>query len=88
VYHTHSVIKQLGTGGSGGLPSVLLKTTVALNFLRECLTIMQLRVEIWVPDAGQGKKCVKFHLDKKVILLSSIYPPSFGDNDIYLGFTR
>ena len=71
VYHTNSVIKQLGSGGSGGLPSVVLKTTVAHNFLRECLTIRQLRVEIWVPDVGQGKKCVKFHLDKEVSLFTS-----------------
>lgn len=85
VYHTNSVIKQLGTGGSSGLPSVLLKTTVAHNFLRECLTIMQLRVEIWVPDAGQGKKCVKFHIDKEVISLSSYYRHLVT---VYLGFTR
>lgn len=70
VYHTNSVIKQLGTAGTGGLPSVLLKTTVAHSFLRECLTARQLRVEIWAPDAGQGKKCVRFHLDKEVLLFS------------------
>ena len=70
VYHTNSVIKQLGSGGTGGLPSVLLKTTVALSFLRECLTVRQLRVEIWVPDAGQTKKCVKFHIDKEVVSFS------------------
>lgn len=72
VYHTNSVIKQLGSGGTGSLPSVLLKTTVALSFLRECLTVRQLRVEIWVPDAGQTKKCVRFHIDKEVSLFSFI----------------
>lgn len=34
--------------------------------LREALTTKQLRVEIWVPEAGQGKKCAKFKLDKEV----------------------
>ena len=34
--------------------------------LRDALTIKQLRVEIWVPEAGQGKKAVKFRLDKEV----------------------
>ncbi|PPR07413.1 LOW QUALITY PROTEIN: hypothetical protein CVT26_013729 [Gymnopilus dilepis] len=66
VYHTNSVIKYLGTGGrSAGLPSVTLKTSVAHMLLRDALTIKQLRVEIWVPEAGQGKKAVKFRLDKE-----------------------
>jgi DNA mismatch repair protein MSH2 len=34
--------------------------------LREALTVKQLRVEIWVPEPGQGKKCSKFRLDKEV----------------------
>lgn len=67
VYHTNSVIKYLGVGGrTAGLPSVILKTSVAHTLLREALTAKQLRVEIWVPDSGQSKKSVKFHLDKEV----------------------
>lgn len=67
IYHTNSVIKYLGAGGRAtGLPSVALKTTVAQMLLREALTTKQLRVEIWVPEAGQGKKCAKFKLDKEV----------------------
>lgn len=71
VYHTNSVIKYLGTGGrTTGLPSVTLKTSVAHTLLRDALTAKQLRIEIWVPEAGQGKKSVKFRLDKEVSLLS------------------
>ncbi|KAF7323675.1 DNA mismatch repair protein 2 [Mycena kentingensis (nom. inval.)] len=66
VFRTQSVIKYLGRGGKGaGLPCVSLKTSVALSLLRDALTSKQLRVEIWVPAAGQGKKCVKFELDKE-----------------------
>jgi DNA mismatch repair protein MSH2 len=61
------VIKYLGTGGKGvGLPSVTLGETPAMNFLRDALTSKQLRVEIWEPEPGQGKKCSKFKLDKEV----------------------
>lgn len=67
VYHTNSVIKYLGAGGrSSGLASVSLKVSVAHMLLRDALTTKQLRVEIWVPEAGQGKKCIKFRLDKEV----------------------
>lgn len=67
VYHTNSVIKYLGAGGkAAGLPSVTMKTTVAQMLLREALTIKQLKVEIWVPENGQGKKVSKFVLDKEV----------------------
>ncbi|KAF7318276.1 DNA mismatch repair protein 2 [Mycena chlorophos] len=66
VFRTQSVIKYLGRGGKGaGLPCVSLKATLALTTLREALTVKQLRIEIWVPDAGQGKKVNKFHLDKE-----------------------
>ncbi|KAM6492493.1 DNA mismatch repair protein [Amanita muscaria] len=63
VYHTNTVIKYLG--GRAGLPSVSMKTTVAQMLLRDALTAKQLRVEIWVPEPGQGKKCSKFRLDKE-----------------------
>lgn len=66
-YRTNSVIKYLGVGRrTTGLPSVSLKTSVAQMLLREALTVKQLRVEIWVPEPGQGKKCSKFRLDKEV----------------------
>lgn len=67
VFHTNTVIKYLGAGGpSTRLPSVILKTTVAHILLREALTSKQLRIEIWAPQPGQGKKCAKFRLDKEV----------------------
>ncbi|KAJ7885085.1 muts domain V-domain-containing protein [Mycena olivaceomarginata] len=66
VFHTQTVIKYLGQGGRGaGLPCVSLKTSVAQTLLRDALTSKQLRVEIWVPESGQGKKCTKFRLDKE-----------------------
>ncbi|KAJ7089358.1 muts domain V-domain-containing protein [Mycena belliarum] len=65
-FRTQSVIKYLGRGGrAAGLPCVNLKTSVAQTLLRESLTSKQLRVEIWVPESGQGKKCTKFKLDKE-----------------------
>lgn len=54
VYHTLSVIKQLGKG-KDSLPSVTLSSTVAKIFLREALTTRQLRIEIWGPEGGKGK---------------------------------
>jgi DNA mismatch repair protein MSH2 len=54
VYHTLSVIKQLGSG-KDSLPSVTLSSTVAKIFLREALTTRQLRIEIWAPEGGKGK---------------------------------
>ncbi|KAJ7138470.1 muts domain V-domain-containing protein [Mycena crocata] len=65
-FRTQSVIKYLGPGGrAAGLPCVSLKASVAQTLLRESLTSKQLRVEIWVPESGQGKKCTKFRLDKE-----------------------
>ena len=66
VYHTQTVIKYLGPGGRGGLPSVTLSANSAKTFLREALTARQLKVEIWVPEAGQGKRATKFKLEKEV----------------------
>ena len=62
------MIKYLGPGGRGGLPSVTLSSNNAKTFLREALTSKQLKVEIWVPAAGQGKRATKFRLDKEVFL--------------------
>jgi DNA mismatch repair protein MSH2 len=66
VFRTNSVIRYLGSGGkTAGLPSVALKISIAQSFLRDALTSKQLRVEIWVPEPGQGKKAAKFKLDKE-----------------------
>lgn len=64
LFRTNSVIKHLGK--QPGLPSVTISTSLALSFLREALTSRQLRVEIWSPESGQGKKNTKFKLDKEV----------------------
>lgn len=67
VFRTNSVLKYLGAGGkAGGLPSVTLNYTLGHQFLREALTVKQLRVEIWVPAPGQGRKVAKFVLQKEV----------------------
>lgn len=65
VFRTNSVIKNLGSG-TKSLPSVILREVQAKTFLRDVLTSKQLRVEIWTPAPGQGKKCAKFELDKEV----------------------
>ena len=69
VYHTNTVLKYLGHAGRGGLPSVTLSTNSAKTFLRDALTARQLKVEIYVPEAGQGKRATKFKLDKEVRVL-------------------
>ncbi len=66
VYRTNTVIKYLGPGGKSGLPSVTLSANSAKTFLREALTSKQLKVEIWVPEAGQGKRATRFRLGKAV----------------------
>ncbi|KAG6841000.1 hypothetical protein C0991_002780 [Blastosporella zonata] len=83
-YHTNSVIKYLGAGGRAGLPSVSLKVTVAQMLLREALTVKQLRVEIWVPEPGQGKRCAKFRLDKEASPgnLQEVEDLLFADSDL------
>lgn len=68
VFHTNSVLKQLGSAGKGGLPSVTLSVNAAKTFLRDALTAKQLKVEIWAPEPGQGKKATKFRLEKEVSL--------------------
>ncbi|KAG1815227.1 DNA mismatch repair protein [Suillus subaureus] len=66
VFRTNSVLKYLGAGGkAGGLPSVTLSHTLAHSLLRDALTSKQLRVEIWVPAPGQGRKASKFVLEKE-----------------------
>ncbi|KAG6830769.1 hypothetical protein H0H87_007168 [Tephrocybe sp. NHM501043] len=82
-FHTNSVIKYLGSR-AGGLPSVILRTNVAQMLLREALTVKQLRVEIWVPEPGQGKKCSKFRLDKEASPgnLQEVEDLLFADSDL------
>lgn len=42
----------------------------AKSFLREALTARQLRIQIWVPEAGAPKKNTnKWKMDKQVRLL-------------------
>ena len=65
VFRTQSVLKYLGSGGkAGGLPSVTMSNNVATAFLRDALTALQLRIEIWTSEGG--KKSAKFKLDKEV----------------------
>lgn len=45
-----------------------LSDTQAKSFLRDALTAKQLRIEIYEPVKGQGKKPTKFELDKEVRL--------------------
>ncbi|KAH9941212.1 DNA mismatch repair protein [Epithele typhae] len=85
VFRTNSVIKYLGGGGPGkGLPSVTLNETLAKGFLREALTSKQLKVEIWKPKPGQGKKAVEFVLDKEASPgnLSAVEDMLFVNTDI------
>ncbi|KAI9065630.1 DNA mismatch repair protein [Trametes sanguinea] len=82
VFRTNSVIKYLG--GRHGLPSVTLSESLAKSFLRDALTSKQLKVEIWVPEAGQGKKATKFVLDKEASPgnLSAVEDLLFVNTDI------
>ena len=75
VFRTQSVLKYLGSGGkAAGLPSVTLSNNVAMAFLRDALTALQLRIEIWASEGG--KKSGKFRLEKqvcpKLVLLMSL----------------
>ncbi|PIL27652.1 hypothetical protein GSI_10804 [Ganoderma sinense ZZ0214-1] len=82
VFRTNSVIKYLG--GRAGLPSVTLSESLAKSFLRDALTSKQLKVEIWAPEAGQGKKATKFILDKEASPgnLSAVEDLLFVNTDI------
>ncbi|KAI0689572.1 muts domain V-domain-containing protein [Cytidiella melzeri] len=84
VYHTNTVIKYLGPGGKSGLASVTLSANAAKTFLRDALTTRQLKVEIYVPEAGQGKRATKFKLDKEASPgnLQDVEDMLFGSTDI------
>ena len=82
VFHTNSVLKYLGAGGrQAGLPIVNLSSSAAKTFLREALTVKQLKVEIWVPEPGQGRKAKKFVLDKEVweFYTATMFPSESSD---------
>ncbi|KAI0321421.1 DNA mismatch repair protein [Amylostereum chailletii] len=85
VFHTNSVLKYWGSGGkSAGLPSVSLRPSIATSFLREALTSKQLKVQIWVPEAGLGKRATKFVIDKEASPgnLQAVEDMLFTDTDI------
>ncbi|KAI0732603.1 DNA mismatch repair protein [Fomitopsis betulina] len=65
LFRTNTVLKYWGPGGKNGLPTVHMNEGQAKSFLRDALTARQLKVEIWVPEGGQGKKATKFKLDKE-----------------------
>jgi DNA mismatch repair protein MSH2 len=76
VFHTNSVIKCLGSqkftpsvafgmDSFAGLPSVTLRPVVAHSLLRDCLTVRQMKVEIWEAE-GSKKSAVKFSLARQV----------------------
>lgn len=65
VYKTQSVIKMLGKG-KDALPSCTLNMTAGKNFLREALTVKQLKVEIW---GGGSSKKHSWKLEKQVSVL-------------------
>ncbi|TDL24664.1 DNA mismatch repair protein MSH2 [Rickenella mellea] len=84
VFRTNSVLKYLGAGGKAGLPSVTLSINVAKAFLRDALTAKQMRVEIWAPEPGQGKKTAKFRLEKEASPgnFQAVEELLFGNTDI------
>ncbi|WVN89665.1 uncharacterized protein L203_104895 [Cryptococcus depauperatus CBS 7841] len=59
IYKTPNVLKYLGSKSSSsngnspkGLPSVTISTALTKAFLRDALTIKQMRIEIYAPEAG------------------------------------
>ncbi|WFD33172.1 MSH2 protein [Malassezia sp. CBS 17886] len=69
VFKTQSVLKYLGgksnSAEGGGLASCTLTIPTAKSFLRDALTARQLRVEIWVPDSGTGRRSGQWSLGKQ-----------------------
>src|SRR4051794_28462933 len=55
VYYCCLFYSMYGTGDSAtGLPSCTLSKPIAEAFLREALTVKQLRVEIWTADSSKS----------------------------------
>jgi DNA mismatch repair protein MSH2 len=65
-----------------------LKTSVAQTTLREALTTKQLKIEIWVQEAGAGKKSAQFKLDKEVNtgVLNSFFCASIEGDSLNCGY--
>lgn len=61
------------------MESVTLKVSVAQTLLREALTSKQLRVEIYEPEGGQGKKSPNFELTKEVRVAALFGPLYYND---------
>lgn len=54
--YTNAVSVQRFCSQKEGLPSCTMRSEQTKTFLREALTSRQLRVEIWLPEAGSSKK--------------------------------
>lgn len=66
VFKTQSVLKHLGKkGNDGGLPSCTLSVPAAKSFLRDALTAKQLRIEIWSPVDGSGRRSGSWQISKQ-----------------------
>ena len=66
VFRTTNVIKILGKG-IRRLASVVLRPVPAKTFLREALTVRQLRIEIWALEGD--KKANKWKIERQVTCL-------------------
>ena len=66
VFKTQSVLKYLGKkSDQGGLPSCTLSVSAAKSFLRDALTAKQLRIEIWAPNEGTGRRSGAWQISKQ-----------------------
>jgi len=93
IYKTTNVLKYLGrpssssTSSNGkGLPSVTISKTLTKNFLRECLTAKQMRVEIYEPEEGTAgrKNNARWVLGKSASPgnISQVEDLLFADSDL------
>lgn len=70
VYHTKTVLKYLGTqkhdknGEPLGLPSTTMSKAVAIPFLRDCVTIRQMRVEVYEIPSSSSSSSSRWQLSK------------------------
>lgn len=82
VYRTQSVLKYLGPKrglDNTGLPSCTLNKSVAKTFLREALTVKQLRIEIW----SQDKKAWRLERRASPGNLQAVEDLLFSDDNLY-----
>lgn len=90
IYKTTNVLKYLGRPSSSsngkGLPSVTISKTLTKNFLRECLTAKQMRVEIYEPEEGTAgrKNNARWVLGKSASPgnISQVEDLLFADSDL------